>query len=760
VHYLDELNDIQRQAVTEFEGPVMINAGPGSGKTRVLTYRIAFMMEQGVQPYNILALTFTNKASKEMRERIEKLIGNEARNLFMGTFHSVFARILRTKASMLGYTNNFSIYDSDDTKSVIKAIVKELGLNEDLYKANYCYSRISNLKNNLINHKIYARNEELIAEDIEANRPRMGDVFKAYTEKCFQNNAMDFDDLQLKFYELIVRFPEVLYEFQHKFQFIMVDEFQDTNFAQYSIVKKLGDVYQNICVVGDDSQSIYAFRGASIDNILSFQKDYTDTKIFKLEQNYRSTQTIVDAANFIIKKNQHQLEKTIWTENGQGNKITVLKTFSDNDEGKQIVEDIFQLAMTKQISYADIAILYRTNSQSRAFEESLRRKNIPYIIYGGISFYQRKEVKDLIAYLKLIVNPYDEEALKRVINYPLRGIGDTTIQKMTLYAAANGQKLWDVIENIDKNNVITGRTKESIEKFYMMVKSAQVQTEKNAHEISTEIAKASGLLGDLYADKSVEGLSRYENLQSLLNSIKEFVENDVIDEENPEAGMAELMADKSLGSFLQSVSLLTDKDTQTEDKPSIKLMTIHASKGLEYKAIYLVGVEENLFPSQRSIYTVEDLEEERRLFYVAVTRAESHLMISYAMSRYKFGQINPCEPSRFLKDLPEDIIEIKGGTAANNSFTNTFEKKSVLYQPNALLANLKQAAVASSIDTSNFVADSSDKMETGMKIQHVQFGFGQITEITGEGDKRIATIEFGNDQVKKIMLKYAKLKIV
>jgi DNA helicase II / ATP-dependent DNA helicase PcrA len=760
VHYLDELNDIQRQAVTEFEGPVMINAGPGSGKTRVLTYRIAFMMEQGVQPYNILALTFTNKASKEMRERIEKLIGNDARNLFMGTFHSVFARILRTKASMLGYTNNFSIYDSDDTKSVIKAIVKELGLNEDLYKANYCYSRISNLKNNLINHKIYARNEELIAEDIEANRPRMGDVFKAYTEKCFENNAMDFDDLQLKFYELIVRFPEVLYEFQHKFQFIMVDEFQDTNFAQYSIVKKLGDVYQNICVVGDDSQSIYAFRGASIDNILSFQKDYSDTKIFKLEQNYRSTQTIVDAANFIIKKNQHQLEKTIWTENGKGNQITVLKTFSDNDEGKQIVEDIFHLSMTKQISYADIAILYRTNSQSRAFEESLRRKNIPYIIYGGISFYQRKEVKDLIAYLKLIVNPYDEEALKRVINYPLRGIGDTTIQKMTLYAAANGQKLWDVIERIEVNGVITGRTKESIEKFYTMIKAQQVQAEKNAHEVATEIAKASGLLGDLYADKSVEGLSRYENLQSLLNSIKEFVENDVVDEENPEAGMAELMADKSLGSFLQSVSLLTDKDTQSEDKPSVKLMTIHASKGLEYKAIYLVGVEENLFPSQRSIYTVEDLEEERRLFYVAVTRAESHLMISYATSRYKFGQINPTEPSRFLKDLPEDIIEYRGGTATNNAFTNTFEKKSVLYQPNALLTNLKQAAVASSIDTSNFVADSSDKMETGMKIQHIQFGFGQITEISGEGDKRIATIEFGNEQVKKIMLKYAKLKIV
>lgn len=753
MHYLDELNEIQRQAVTEFEGPVMINAGPGSGKTRVLTYRIAFMMEQGVQPFNILALTFTNKASKEMRERIEKLIGSQARNLFMGTFHSVFARILRTKASMLGYTNNFSIYDSDDTKSVIKGIVKEMGLNEDLYKANYVYNRISNLKNNLINYRIYSSNEDLIAEDVEANRPRMGEVFKNYTEKCFKNNAMDFDDLQLKFYELIVRFPEVLYEFQHKFQFIMVDEFQDTNFAQYSIVKKLGDVYQNICVVGDDSQSIYAFRGASIDNILSFQKDYPDTKIFKLEQNYRSTQTIVDAANKIIKHNQHQLEKTIWTENGKGEKITVLKTFSDNDEGKQIVDNIFHLCMTHQISYADIAILYRTNSQSRAFEESLRRRNIPYIIYGGISFYQRKEVKDLIAYLKLIVNPYDEEALKRVINYPLRGIGDTSYQKLVLYAAGNGIKVWDVIENIHVNKVITGRTAEAIERFYTMIKAQQVQSERTAHEKASEIAKQSGLLGELYTDKSVEGLSKYENLQSLLNSIKEFVENDEVTENE------EMQLDKSLGAFLQSVTLLTDRDTQAEDKPSIKLMTIHASKGLEFKAVYLVGLEENLFPSQRSMYTVEDLEEERRLFYVAVTRAETHLMVSFAASRYKFGQINPCEPSRFLKELPAEIIEIKGAPTPETA-ENPFAKRTLQYQPNSLLNSLKQANAASKIDMSDFVADGPEKLTTNMDVLHIQFGKGHITEISGEGEKRIATIDFGAGQVKKIMLKYAKLKIV
>lgn len=752
MHYLDELNDIQRQAVTEFEGAVMINAGPGSGKTRVLTYRIAFMMEQGVQAYNILALTFTNKAAKEMRERIEKLIGSEARNLFMGTFHSVFARILRSKASLLGYTNNFSIYDSDDTKSVIKAIVKELGLNEDLYKANYVYSRISNLKNNLINYRLYATNQDLIAEDVEANRPRMGDVFRAYSEKCFKNNAMDFDDLQLKFYELIVRFPDVLYEFQHKFQFIMVDEFQDTNFAQYSIIKKLGDVYQNICVVGDDSQSIYAFRGASIDNILSFQKDYQDTKVFKLEQNYRSTQTIVDAANKIIKQNQHQLDKTIWTSNGQGDKIKLLKTFSDNDEGKQIVEEIFHLCMSQQISYADVAILYRTNSQSRSFEEALRRKNIPYIIYGGISFYQRKEVKDLIAYLKLIVNPYDDEALKRVINYPLRGIGDTSYQKLVLYATAHGLKIWDVIENIQTNKVVPGRTADAIERFYTMIRAQQVQAERNAHEVASEIAKQSGLLGELYADKSVEGLSRYENLQELLNSIKEFVENDEVVENQ------DMAVDKSLGSFLQSVTLLTDKDTQSEDKPSVKLMTIHASKGLEFKAVYLVGLEENLFPSQRSSYTLEDLEEERRLFYVAVTRAESHLMLSFATSRYKFGQINPSEPSRFLKELPSEIIEFKGAPSSDMP-SQPFAKRTLQFQPNATLRIHQQANQTKQTNSSDFISDSPDKMESGMTVDHIQFGQGTISDISGEGDKKIATIDFDGN-VKKIMLKYAKLRIV
>jgi DNA helicase-2/ATP-dependent DNA helicase PcrA len=753
VHYLDELNEIQKQAVTEFEGAVMINAGPGSGKTRVLTYRIAFMMENGVAPYNILALTFTNKASKEMRERIEKLIGTEARSLFMGTFHSVFARILRTKASMLGYTNNFSIYDSADTKSVLKATIKELGLNEDTYKPNYCYTRISNLKNNLINYKIYANSPELIADDVEAHRPRLGDVFRKYTEKCFQNNAMDFDDLQLKFYELIVRYPEVLYEFQHKFHYIMVDEFQDTNLAQYSIIKKLGDVHQNICVVGDDGQSIYGFRGASIDNILSFQKDYSDTKIFKLEQNYRSTKTIVDTANIIIKKNQHQLEKTIWTDNSIGNKITVLQTFSDNDEGKQVAESIFRRAMSDQLKYDEFAILYRTNSQSRSFEESLRKMNIPYIIYGGISFYQRKEVKDLIAYLKLVVNPYDEEALKRVINYPLRGIGDTSIQKMVLYAVANNVKLWDVIEQNETLKILTGRVAENLQTFYVLIRSCQLEQDKNAHELASIIAKGSGMQSELYADKSVEGVSKYENTQELLNSIKEFVENDeVVDN-------IEMSADKSLGSFLQSVTLLTDKDTQSEDKPSVKLMTIHASKGLEFSSVYIVGMEENLFPSQKSMYSEEDLEEERRLFYVAITRAESHLMLSFARSRYKFGQINPSDPSRFLTELPKELVEYKGFSktpAANQAEP----KRSVQYQPNQTINSIKQSQAIINQDTTDFKADNPNTISSGMRIQHAHFGFGLINDISGEGDQRIATIDFDNNQTKKILMKFAKLRII
>lgn len=755
MHYLQELNPIQHDAATEIQGPVMINAGPGSGKTRVLTYRIAFMMEQGIQPFNILALTFTNKASKEMRERIEKVNGTDARNLFMGTFHSVFARILRTKAVLLGYTNNFTIYDADDAKSVVKQIIKDYALNDDIYKPNIVYNRISSLKNNLINAKIYNSNADLQYEDEEQNRPRMGEVYKEYSQRCFKNNAMDFDDLLIKMYELLVRFPDQLYEMQKKFQYVLVDEFQDTNFAQYSIIRKIADMHQNVCVVGDDSQSIYAFRGASIENILNFQKDYPDAKVFKLEQNYRSTKAIVQAANTIIKNNKTQLEKTIWTDNVEGEKIKLIRTLSDNDEGKQIVEDIFDKTMTKQLPYSEIAILYRTNSQSRSFEEALRRKNIPYVIYGGISFYQRKEIKDLLAYLKLTVNPYEEEALKRVVNYPARGLGDTSMNRVMLYTKENNLKLWDVFQDIDKVPELQSRAKQVITDFTMMIKSFAIQTENNAHEMASGLAKSSGLLGELYKDKSVEGVSKYENLQELLNSIKQFVENDEVIENE------EMVTDKSLGSFLQSVTLLTDQDKKQDTEHVVKLMTIHASKGLEFKAVYLVGVEENLFPSQRSLYSREDLEEERRLFYVAVTRAETYLTISYANSRYKFGVINPSEPSRFLKELPEEIVDFKG-QAQQGSSNYELKSPNKQYQISSgnKLVNTIKSTNQNNIDTKNFESDSPEKFQSGQDVIHQFFGKGHINEITGEGDKRIASIVFNENQEKKIMLKFAKLKIV
>jgi DNA helicase-2/ATP-dependent DNA helicase PcrA len=753
MHFLDELNKIQYDAVTEIDGPVMINAGPGSGKTRVLTYRIAFMMEQGVQPFNILALTFTNKSSREMRERIEKIVGTQARSLFMGTFHSVFARVLRTKADFLGYTNNFTIYDSDDAKSLLKGIIKEFQLNDDIYKPNVMYNRISSLKNNLINYNIYAKTPELMFEDEEANRPRFGEVFKEYTRRCFKNNAMDFDDLLIKMYELIVRYPEQLYEFQHKFQYILIDEFQDTNKAQYQIVKKIADVFQNICVVGDDSQSIYAFRGASIDNILNFKNDYPALKVFKLEQNYRSTKTIVEAANKLIKHNKNQIEKTIWTENGDGDKIKVLRAFSDNDEGKQIADEIFMLSNTKQIKYEDIAILYRTNNQSRAFEEALRRRNIPYIIYGGLSFYSRKEIKDLLAYLKTTINPNEEESLKRIINYPVRGIGDTSLNKMMLFARQENKSLWEIIENIDQyQSHFQARAIKAISEFGLMIKSFHLQQETmNAYELAKHVAKTAGMIGELYADKSVEGVSKFENLQELLNSIKEFVDNDEVVENQIMEG------DKSLGSFLQSVTLLTDQDKNKTDDNTVKLMTIHASKGLEFEAVFLVGLEEKLFPSERSSYSMEDLEEERRLFYVAVTRAEKLLTMSFATSRYKYGKIDMAMPSRFLSEVPKEILDIQFAT---ESEATQEVKPTKSYQwDNKLIATIKSNNISQNKLMEDFVPDSPDKLAQGQEVLHASFGKGKIEKIEGEADKKVATIIFGG-QERRIMLKFAKLKIL
>ncbi len=753
MHFLDELNKIQYDAVTEIDGPVMINAGPGSGKTRVLTYRIAFMMEQGVQPFNILALTFTNKSSREMRERIEKIVGTQARSLFMGTFHSVFARVLRTKADLLGYTNNFTIYDSDDAKSLLKGIIKEFQLNDDIYKPNVMYNRISSLKNNLINYNIYAKTPELMFEDEEANRPRFGEVFKEYTRRCFKNNAMDFDDLLIKMYELIVRYPEQLYEFQHKFQYILIDEFQDTNKAQYQIVKKIADVFQNICVVGDDSQSIYAFRGASIDNILNFKNDYPALKVFKLEQNYRSTKTIVEAANKLIKHNKNQIEKTIWTENGDGDKIKVLRAFSDNDEGKQIADEIFMLSNTKQIKYEDIAILYRTNNQSRSFEEALRRRNIPYIIYGGLSFYSRKEIKDLLAYLKTTINPNEEESLKRIINYPVRGIGDTSLNKMMLFARQENKSLWEIIENIDQyQSHFQARAIKAISEFGLMIKSFHLQQETmNAYELAKHVAKTAGMIGELYADKSVEGVSKFENLQELLNSIKEFVDNDEVVENQIMEG------DKSLGSFLQSVTLLTDQDKNKTDDNTVKLMTIHASKGLEFEAVFLVGLEEKLFPSERSSYSMEDLEEERRLFYVAVTRAEKLLTMSFATSRYKYGKIDMAMPSRFLSEVPKEILDIQFAT--ETEATQEVKPTKSYQWDNKLIATIKSNNISQNKLMEDFAPDSPDKLAEGQEVLHASFGKGKIEKIEGEADKKVATIMFGG-QERRIMLKFAKLKIL
>ncbi|MCB0510509.1 MAG: UvrD-helicase domain-containing protein, partial [Bacteroidetes bacterium] len=647
---------------------MLIIAGPGSGKTRVLTYRIAYLIENGIDPFQILALTFTNKASAEMRARIEKIVGAEARNLFMGTFHSVFARILRKEAGKLGYPSNFTIYDTNDSKSVLKAIIKAQGLDEKIYKPSQVFYRISQAKNALISPQAYAENIEMLEEDAAAGKPKIAKLYALYALKCKQNGAMDFDDLLVNFHLLLVKFPEALYYYQNKFQHILIDEFQDTNTAQYAIIKKLADANQQLSVVGDDAQSIYAFRGATITNILNFQRDFPDYHLVKLEQNYRSTPQIVKAANHLIKHNKAQIAKEIWTSNQLGEAIKVFKTASDNEEGKKVADLIFELKMRENLSNNDFAILYRTNAQSRAMEEALRRMNIPYRIYGGLSFYQRKEIKDLLAYLKLTVNPKEEESLRRVINYPKRGIGDTTIDKLTVLASENNCSIWEILEKIEEHSFPT-RTTQVLREFVTMIQSFQTMlTSKNAYDLAAYAAKSTHLLQELYNDKTVEGVSRYENIQELLNGIKEFSTEDVVYD------FEELGNDRSLGAYLQNISLLTGDEKQNDNEESVKMMTIHAAKGLEFPVVFSVGLEENLFPSAMSLYTREDLEEERRLFYVAITRAEKHLYISYANTRYKFGNLQFSEPSRFLKELPETELQFLGAPVKKEN--NLFERKS------------------------------------------------------------------------------------
>ena len=737
------------------QGPVMIIAGPGSGKTRVLTYRIAHLMHSGTDPFSILALTFTNKAAREMKERISTVHGTDARNLWMGTFHSVFARLLRIEAPRIGYPANFTIYDASDTKSLLKNIVSELQLDDKLYKVNTLYNRISSAKNGLIGPAEYAKNASLTADDEVAGRPRMAEVYRVYTERCFKAGAMDFDDLLLKTYELLNRFPDVLYKYQNRFKQVMIDEFQDTNQVQYAIVKRLSDVHQNIAIVGDDAQSIYSFRGATISNILNFTVDFPDAQVYKLEQNYRSTKVIVEAANAIISKNKEQLAKKIWTQNGDGQKIKVIRASSDNEEGKLVSETIFELKMREHLHNRDFAILYRTNAQSRAFEESLRRLNLPYRIYGGISFYQRKEVKDLLAYLKLTVNPADEEAFRRIINYPVRGIGKTTMERMTILADENQCTLFQVAENAASLGL--GRSSGAVSAFALMMRSFMAQAEhKDAYDLADHIARQTGILKELYADKSVEGLSRYENFQELLNSIKEFSDltGEVIEAED---GTITEPEERTLGAYLQQISLLTDLDEEGDDEDRIKLMTIHAAKGLEFPCVFSVGLEENLFPSMMSMNSREDLEEERRLFYVAVTRAEKFLFLSLAGTRYKFGQLNYCEPSRFLEEVPEQFLEYVNSRKAQPVQAHSGAAQSIQRQR-------QEQRKAASTDylhkpSPNFVADNPDTLNMGMKVEHQRFGFGKIIGMEGSPPNRMATIDFSAVGHKKLLLKFAKLRI-
>ncbi|MBL7704999.1 MAG: UvrD-helicase domain-containing protein [Taibaiella sp.] len=775
--YLSELNEQQRAAVEHINGPLMIVAGAGSGKTKVLTTRIAHLMRQGVDPFNILALTFTNKAAAEMKERIEKILGNsEARNLYIGTFHSVFAKIMRAEAPKIGYPSNFTIYDADDAKSLIRSIISENKLDDKIYKPNLVYSRISAAKNSLIGPTQYLREPSITQEDARANRPLIGQIYAQYASRCFKNGAMDFDDLLFKMYELLKTQPEVLAKYQHRFKYVLIDEYQDTNTAQYKIVKMLAAVHENICVVGDDAQSIYSFRGATIQNILQFQNDYDDVRVIKLEQNYRSTQSILNVANTIIGNNKNQIPKNLWTENDFGEKIKLVRTLTDNDEGRYVADAIAEHKLRYHYSNKDFAILYRTNAQSRSFEESLRRMNIPYRIFGGLSFYQRKEIKDFIAYLRVVANPRDEEAIKRIINYPTRGVGKTSLEKMMIVANESGQLLWTVLENAAQ--FVKGSAATAIDGFVTIIKSAQTMLHTaNAYDVAYEIGKRSGLVKELYSDKTVEGLQRYENVQELLNSIKEYTETPNAD--------GELEEDKSLGTYLQNITLLTDADNENpEDQDVVKLMTIHAAKGLEFPCVFAVGLEENLFPSAMSLYAREDLEEERRLFYVVVTRAKARLWLTFANSRYRFGQLVQNDASRFISEVPEQYIDksyagLAGarGAIGNNAAQSgnsggfgarqTFAKKQA-EAPSASSGNLiaakKAAATAqqySHTPSADFVASDATEMAVGKRVEHQRFGFGLIKGLDGNPGNLMATIEFDQGVgIKKIMLQYAKLKII
>src|SRR5687767_7362183 len=781
--YLSELNERQMEAVLHVEGPLMIVAGAGSGKTKVLTTRVAHLMAAyHVDAFNILALTFTNKAAKEMKERVEKILGSrEARNLYIGTFHSVFARILRTEAPRLGYPNSFTIYDTDDAKAVVKTVVNELNLDDKHYKPNIVYNRISSAKNALVGPVEYAADYYLQQEDKRSNRPTIAQIYDAYCKRCFKNGAMDFDDLLLKFYELLKNFPESLSKYQHKFKYILIDEYQDTNPSQYEIIKLLGAMHENVCVVGDDAQSIYSFRGATIQNILQFQKDYEDVTIIKLEQNYRSTQSILNVANEVIKNNKGQIPKALWTENAEGEKIRLARTMTDNDEGKFVADTIQEQKLRNHFRNKHFAILYRTNAQSRSFEESLRRMNIAYTIYGGISFYQRKEIKDLLAYLRIIVNPKDEEALKRIINYPARGIGKTSVDKAILAANTNDISMWEVLLRAKEFGYKAG-TLETIENFVIMIQSFQSMLKKNnAYEVAFHVGKQTNIVKELFNDKSTEGVARYENIQELLNSIKEWVESP--DTEEGEVG------EKKLGDYLQQITLLTDVDEKDPNADTVKVMTIHSAKGLEFSVVFVAGVEEMLFPNAMSINTREELEEERRLFYVAITRAKHKLWVSYANTRYRFGSLIHNEPSRFIDELPEQFLDRSyagggrrnqgtewGGNSAFNRLHGGFDSAEEAEKRYGAPPKKNQTAsyitsnyaqhpggrpqTINHTPSADFKASDTSNLQVGQKLEHQKFGFGEVTKMEGSAHNPIATVKFELNGEKKIMLNYAKLRIV
>lgn len=762
--FLDNLNEAQRQAVINIEGPSMVIAGAGSGKTRVLTYRVAYLLQNGVDPFQVLALTFTNKAAREMKDRIVSLVGSsDARNVWMGTFHSIFARVLRIDGHLLGYPSNFTIYDTDDSKSLLRTIVKEHNLDPKVYQPGWLLGRISAAKSNLLSDAEYNQNPELLESDARSGKPLTGKIFTAYNTRCRKASAMDFDDLLFNMNLILRDFPEILLKYQSKFRYVLVDEYQDTNFAQYMIVKKLAARHENICVVGDDAQSIYSFRGANIQNILNFKKDYPDLKVFKLEQNYRSTKNIVEAANSVIIYNKDQIFKKIWTQNEEGNRIKLLRAKTDTEEGNLVASSIFETKMSNQLANSEFAVLYRTNAQSRSIEEALRKLNIPYRIYGGLSFYKRKEIKDLLAYFRMVVNPSDEEALKRIINYPARGIGDTTVDRLIVAAGSLGKTVWEVIENVNGYELnINQGIKNKLADFVMLIRRFIVQQkQRNAYELAKEIARASGIMKDLEEDTTPEGISRVENIEELLNGIKEFSESEDVNTLEDGNNV------RTLDMYLQDISLLTDADQDDkDDNNKVSLMTIHSAKGLEFPYVYIVGLEENLFPGIQSVASRADLEEERRLFYVALTRAEKVAFISYAETRYRWGNLTICEPSRFLDEIDPAFIEFPKKVINHPSDHNKFRfdeddfpvKKSTPINTDRLkkIADSRQL----SEEQEPFESADSEKIQAGMQVEHQRFGKGKVLSTEGNGPNRKATVFFPVVGQKNLILKFARLKIV